>query len=227
DRAAPWRAFGDLKAGDAMRPFREPLAVSPGADVGAAARPELGRLAGPVIYQGDPQAVFASESLAQTLRQIEVYGRDGLPVLSRDGQQVQGWITGASVLHAVAREIGGPPPQATPVPARGEAAQTRESSSQEPPNPLPGYHILEICIEGGSPAAGRALGTITWPPGSFPVSVLRDRNLQDPDPGIILCPGDRLNLLTRAPRPSTSRRPPGRPEPRPRPLTQSDLCKKI
>jgi CIC family chloride channel protein len=27
DRAGPWRAFGDLKAGDAMRPFAAPLPV--------------------------------------------------------------------------------------------------------------------------------------------------------------------------------------------------------
>ena len=112
DRAAPWRAFGDLKAADAMRPFPEPLAVTAGRDGTAVTGgtggpgPDLA-LVGPVTYQGDPQTVFASESLAQTLRQVAAYGRDGLPVLSGDGQQVQGWITGASVLHAVASEIGG------------------------------------------------------------------------------------------------------------------------
>ena len=30
DRAAPWRAFGDLKAADVMRPFPHPLPVTPG-----------------------------------------------------------------------------------------------------------------------------------------------------------------------------------------------------
>ena len=83
DRAAPWRAFGDLKAADAMRRFRVPLAVpeivscdsnGTAADgrTGAAARTT-------VIYQGDPQTVYAGESLAQTLRQLKAYGRDGLP----------------------------------------------------------------------------------------------------------------------------------------------------
>ena len=197
DRAAPWRAFGDLKATDVMHPFPRPLAVTAGPDRDGQAAPALARLAGPVTYQGDPQTVLASESLAQSLRQIMAYGRDGLPVLSADGQQVQGWITGASVLDAVAREIGGPPPQ---VPAR--AGPDGESSRQEPPNPLPGYQVLEVTIEDGSPASGQALGAITWPPGSFPVSVLRNRTLQDAEPSLTLTPGDRINLLARAPQPS-------------------------
>jgi CIC family chloride channel protein len=180
-----------------MRPFPEPLAVAPGPDGDGRAAPALARLAGPVTYQGDPQAVLASESLAQALRQVAAYGRDGLPVLSGDGQQVQGWITGASVLDAVAREIGGLPPQA----AAG-ARPYGESSRQEPPNPLPGYQVLEVTVEDGSPASGKALGAITWPPGSFPLSVLRNRRLQDAGPSVTLTPGDRINLLARAPQSS-------------------------
>ena len=197
DRAAPWRAFGDLKAADVMRPFPHPLTLAPGPDGHGRAAPALARLAGPVTYQGDPQTVLASESLAQALRQIAAYGRDGLPVLSGDGQQVQGWITGASVLDTVAREIGGPPPQATAAAARPDGEPPR----QEPPNPLPGYQVLEVTIKDGSPASGQALGTITWPPGSLPVSILRNRRLHDAEPGLTLTPGDRINLLTRTPRP--------------------------
>ena len=198
DRAAPWRAFGDLKAADVMRPFPHPLAIAPGPDGDGCAAPTLARLAGPVTYLGDPQTVLASESLAQALRQIAAYGRDGLPVLSGDGQQVQGWITAASVLDTVAREISGLPPE----PAAAGAGPDGESSRQEPPNPLPGYQVLEVTIEDGSPASGQALGSITWPPGILPVSVLRNRTLQDAEPGLTLTPGDRINLLARAPQPS-------------------------
>ena len=194
DRAAPWRAFGDLKAADVMHPFREPLAVTPGPDGGGRAAPALAALAGPVTYQGDPQTVLASASLAQALRQIAAYGRDGLPVVSGDGQQVQGWITGAGVLDTVAREIGGH--QA----AAAGAGPDGETSRPESPGPLPGYQVLEVTIEDGSPASGQALGAITWPPGSFPVSVLRNRRLQDAEPGLTLTPGDHINLLARAPR---------------------------
>jgi chloride channel protein, CIC family len=208
DRATPWRAFGDLKAADVMRPFREPLAVAASPDGNRSTRPDLAFLADPVTYQGEPQAVFASESLAQTLRQIEVYGRDGLPVLSADGQQVQGWITGASVLHTVADEIGGRP-QTRVTTGKGEGTRTRGPFPQEPPTPLPGYQVLEISVQDGSPAAGRALGTITWPPGSFPVSVLRNHILEDADPGLTVVPGDRINLLTHAAQLPISPRPPG------------------
>ena len=158
--------------------------------------PALARLAGPVTYQGDPQTVLATESLAQALRQIAVYGRDGLPVLSGDGQQVQGWITAASVLDTVAREISGLPPPAAAAGARPDEGPSR----QKPPSPLPGYQVLEVTIEDGSPASGQALGAITWPSGSLPVSVLRNRRLQDAEPALILTPGDRINLLARAPR---------------------------
>jgi chloride channel protein, CIC family len=93
DRAAPWRAFGDLRAADAMRPFPVPLPVPGGHDADAGAdRAQAGqaRLPGRVIYEGDPHAVYAGESLAQTMRQLEAYGRDGLPVLSDDGQRITG-----------------------------------------------------------------------------------------------------------------------------------------
>ncbi|HEX3489318.1 MAG TPA: chloride channel protein [Streptosporangiaceae bacterium] len=185
DRAAPWRAFGDLKAAQAMRPFPAPLPVPRGSD-GAAAGPDLARLPGRVSSQGDPQAVYAGESLAQTLRQLGVYGRDGLPVLSADGTQLQGWITNASVLRAVADQIGRAPRQARPAGA-------------VPPRPLHGYQVLEVTLAPGSPAAGRLLGSIPWPGGSIPVSVLRDRSLTDPDPGLTLRAGDRVSLLTPAP----------------------------
>jgi chloride channel protein, CIC family len=78
---------------------------TPSGAVADGAEPDWAGLAGPVTYAHDPQAVFATESLAQTLRQMEVYGRDGLPVLSADGQHAEGWVTGASVLRAIARQI--------------------------------------------------------------------------------------------------------------------------
>ena len=194
DRAAPWRAFGDLKAADAMQPFRVPLTVPEGHDRGHGRAQTPAQLPGRVTYQRDPQAVFAGESLAQTLRQLDAYGRDGLPVLSGDGRQVRGWITNASVLQAVAREIGSSPPQASRPAAHASGARQRASAA-DPPTPLPGYQVLEVTIDPDSPAAGKALGTIAWPEGCIPVSVLRHRNLGEPDPALTLVPGDRVSLL--------------------------------
>ena len=205
DRAAPWRAFGDLKAADAMRPFPAPLAVESDGH-GRGAVPDAGPLPGPVTHRGDPQAVYATESLAQTLRQLEAYGRDGLPVLSDDGQQVEGWITNASVLQAVAGELGSAPASASR--ARGpEAGETEPGAAdgEPPPTPLRGYQVLEVTVSPGSPAAGMRLGSISWPAGSIPVSVLRHRRLRDPRPGVILAAGDRISVLAQTARPSPSR----------------------
>jgi chloride channel protein, CIC family len=195
DRATPWRALQDIKVADAMQPFRPPLLVKRGADgasqaAGAAPAP----LPGPVTAERDPQAIFATESLAQTLRQLEVYGRDGLPVLSDDGQQIAGWVTNASVLAAVAREVD--TAQEQTIDAQAADRDTPGPSAAKPPSPLPGYRIVEITIADGSPAAGTRLGDITWPPGYFPVSVLHDRSLRAPDPQAVLGAGDRVNLLT-------------------------------
>ena len=66
DRTTPWRALADLKIADAMRPFRPPLPVPP--TNGDRPVPDRAALPGPVIYQADPQALFATESVAQALR---------------------------------------------------------------------------------------------------------------------------------------------------------------
>jgi len=201
DRAAPWRAFGDLRAADAMRPFPVPLPVPAGHDRDADASADhaqvgQARLPGRVIYEGDPQAVYGGESLAQTMRQLEAYGRDGLPVLSGDGRQVQGWITNQSVLQTVADQIGGSPPQQGS--AVGQATPGGQPGRAGPPAPLHGYRVLEICIGPDSPAAGRPLSSLSWPPGSIPVSILRRRKLRQPDPDLTLADGDRVSLLVPA-----------------------------
>jgi CIC family chloride channel protein len=203
DRPAPASAFDALTVADAMHSFTVPLDATPaaGAVHGAAVAPaQPDRLPGPVTFQADPQALFATESLTQALRQLEVYGRDGLPVLSPDGAQIQGWITGASVLRAVGQRI------------RAAAAQDRrgqlaadwaepdpEAAVRTPPTPLRGYRVVDIAIDADSPAAGQQLGTLTWPAGWTPVAVLHHRTLRDPGPDVTLHPGDHITLLTRQP----------------------------
>jgi chloride channel protein, CIC family len=199
DRAAPWRAFGDLKAGDAMRRFSVALPVpAERADADGAGAGSSGdgssELPGTVVYQADPQAVYASESLAQALGQLEAYGRDGLPVLSGDGHQVEGWITNASVLRTVAARIGLAPPDGS-----RSAAGRATGRQPAPPTPLTGYRVMELAIGETSPAVGSRLGQVSWPGGAIPVSVLRHRTLTDPDPGLTLAAGDRVSLLTLEP----------------------------
>ena len=72
-------------------------------------------------------------SLTQALRQLELYGRDGLPVLADDGQHVQGWITSHNVLQAIARQISA---------ARATANQAPRTRRQDPSGPqdVPARH---------------------------------------------------------------------------------------
>jgi CIC family chloride channel protein len=176
-----------------MHPFPAPLSAVPEPPE----PPDLDALPGPVTGRHAPQVLFASESLTQALRQLELYGRDGLPVIADDGQHVQGWITSQNVLQAVARHIR----DAQAGTAEAPTAPARpQSDPPEAPTPLRSHQILEITIPAGSSADGRKLGDTAWPPGLVPVTVLHARTLSDPDPGIILVPGDRINLLAPAPR---------------------------
>jgi hypothetical protein len=165
-----------MTAADAMRPLPAPVTVAAGRDAARQAA-----LPGTITYRSVPQAVHASESLTQTLGQLAAYGRDGLPVLTGDGGQPAGWITNDSVLRAIAREIGTAPPQ-PPTP--------------QPPTTLTGYQVLEITIGPGAPGAGKAIGSITWPAGYLPVSVLHGSTRQEPHPDLVLAPGDQVSLLT-------------------------------
>jgi len=201
DRTTPWRALSDLKIADAMRPFRPPLPVPPPTPASTALTDADGAtLPGQVVYQADPQALFATESVAQALRQLEVYGHGGLPVLSDDGRQIPGWVTAPDVLAAIGRQL---------TTARAQTAQAQAAADWDhadpgalpdhPPTPLPGYRFTEITITADSPAARRKLGDITWPPGATPVIVLRRGQLRPPRADLTLAPGDRVSLLTTAP----------------------------
>jgi CIC family chloride channel protein len=196
DRTAPWHVLHDLKITEVMRPFKPALTVPQNGDGAgqapseANAPPDWAAIAGPVTYSHDPQALYDSESLGQALRQLELYGRDGLPVVSADGHRVEGWVTGTDVLRGLARQIGLAQAAAAMVPSNGHA-----------PTPLPGFRSIEVTIGPASPAVGRKLGDVRWPTDSAPVSVLRDRELSPPDPAFVLAAGDRVALLVPA-RPS-------------------------
>jgi CIC family chloride channel protein len=181
--------------------FWLPLLLARGPSPGQQRTPRSSRWFEPNTCQFDPQAVFAGESLGQALRQLEVYGRDGLPVLSADGQRIEGWVTNTSVLQALARQLGA---------AQAETARAQlaadwghgdlESALREPPSPLPGYRVAEVTIADGSPASVQRLSDVAWPAVSVPVTVLRAGRLRPADPGIVLRAGDRVSLLTPAPR---------------------------
>ncbi len=188
--------FEELTAADAMRPFQLPLTADP---VGPHGGPDEDGtvLPGLVTHQGAPQVLFANEPLAQAVRQLVNYGRDGLPVMSIDGQQLEGWVTSPNVLQAIARQMATALAAATPPAhlAAGWALADQQPAPDHAPVPLRGYQVVEVTIGHGSPAVGQTLGEAPWPPGWVPVSVLDDHTQRDPDPGVTLNPGDRVNLL--------------------------------
>jgi CIC family chloride channel protein len=200
DRAAPWRAFTDLTAAQIMRPLRSPIELASARHTTPAAEDVdvdvvEADLPGTVTHSRDPQAVFATESITDVLRQLDEYGRDGLPVLSDDGRRIQGWITSQSAIQTITRELGKhitiTPPDAF--------IGAGHPATEGPATPLTGYQLVEVTIPRTSPALGRKLGTIPWPPGHLPVSYVRGPHLRQPDPDITITVGDRINLLTRTP----------------------------
>ena len=114
DLATPWRALHDLKITDVMRPVPPaPAAPAPAAPPGSM----------PLVLRG-------SHSLTRALGHLsdlsdhgdpEPQRVEGLPVLSADGTRVEGWVTSADVLRAIARRTVVPGPA-------GVAADAPDSS---------------------------------------------------------------------------------------------------
>ncbi|HTP20657.1 MAG TPA: chloride channel protein [Solirubrobacteraceae bacterium] len=160
----------------------------------------FGDLVGPVTAVDQPQALFPDEDLEQALRQLVLFGRDGLPVLSHDGQQVRGWITGQDVLHALGERVAASPPEIERGALAAEfATDNPETQVHVPTMPLHGYRIVEVTIDPSSPARGRRVDAVELPAGAVLVAVSEDGSLVAPRGEIHLRAGDRMILLTAAP----------------------------
>ena len=186
-------AFAELTAAEAMHPFAAPLDLSH--PMGNATQ-DWTALLGPVTRIREPQALFANDSLAQALRQLVVYGRDGLPVIDTEARRVQGWLTNQDVLRAVGKYFTDVQPD---VAASHEAAEWADpqavGAEHDPRSQLNGYCIVEHTLRPDSVAIGRVPGDLDWPPGHFPVSVVHNRQLVDADTAVRLAAGDRINFL--------------------------------
>ena len=140
-------------------------------------------------YQADRQALFATESVTQALRQLEVYGHEGLPVLSADGHQIPGWVTAPDVLTAIGRQI--------------TTEQARTARAQPAPTTVPPAGIDPAASADPATRIPRSLRSPSpltrLPPGSTPVMGLRGHRPCRPGPDPTLAPGDRVSLLALAP----------------------------
>jgi chloride channel protein, CIC family len=157
-------------------------------------------MVGTVTSVDQPQALFPDEDLEQALRQLVLFGRDGLPVLSHDGQQVRGWITGQDVLQAVGERVAASPPEIEHGALAAEFATDHpETQVHVPTTPLHGYRIVEVTIDPSSPARGRRVGDIELPAGALLVAVSEDGHLVAPRGEIHLRTGDHMIVLAPAP----------------------------
>lgn len=193
DRVTPTHAFANLTAADAMHRFTVPLDLT---GVAGDADPDWTTLLGPVTRVREPQALFANDSLAQALRQLVLYGRDGLPVIDTEARRVQGWLTNQNVLRAVDAYLADAQPD---IAASHQAAEWADpqapTAEHDPRSQLAGYRIVEHTLTPDSAAVGRIVGELDWPTGHFPVSVLHNRQLVDADAAVRLAAGDRINVL--------------------------------
>jgi len=153
------------------------------------------RLIGPVTLTRRPQLLFADEDLEQARRQLVLYGRDGLPVLSHDGQ-LEGWLTRADILKALTTRLE---TTEQDIHRAAAAAQPGDhavpATGPEPTRPLPGYPLLEVRVYPDSPALGKQISEIHWPPGASVVGLTHGREVHAATPDLRLQAGERVLIL--------------------------------
>ena len=202
ERVKPTNVLQLLTVSDAMIPIApdEPERESEadgGVPRSGPVTPETwARLAGTVLQSRQPQAIFADETLEQALRQLVLYGRVGLPVLSPDGEHLRGWVTRNNVLRVLADQVGSSAREAE----RGTAAsefyeEDPRSKAHVPRTPLDGYETVEITMRPGAPGIGRRISEIEWPPGAIVVAVSQGRELLAPNRDVELRSGERVIVL--------------------------------
>ena len=139
--------------------------------------------------------LFAEEDLEQARRQLVLYGRDGLPVLSRDGQ-LRGWLTRADVLKALATRLSSSEEEIEEGAAAAEfAVKDPRPRSTCPARRCSGYEMLELRIIPDSPARGRRITEIKWPPNVIVAASNQGREIHAARPDLTLEPNERLIVL--------------------------------
>ena len=166
--------------------------VQPGAQEGT----RWEELLGPVTVTRRPQTLMSDETLEQALRQLDLYGLVGLPVLSPDRHHLTGWMTRRDVIGAIAQNLDASASDAEKGTLAAEFALDNPLAHvHEAPNPLEGYEVIEIAIGPGSPQLGRRFADVRWPQGSVVVAVTEGSEIVAPRSDSELTVGERVILL--------------------------------
>ena len=153
-------------------------------------------LVGPVTVTRRPQTLLSNETLEQALRQLDLYGLVGLPVLSPDRHHLTGWMTRRDVIRAIAQSLSASASEAEKGTLAADfAIDDAASHVHEAPNPLEGYEVVEITLGPGSPQLGRRFADVPWPPGSVVVAVAERNEIIAPRSDSELSVGERVILL--------------------------------
>ncbi|HEX4035610.1 MAG TPA: chloride channel protein [Solirubrobacteraceae bacterium] len=203
------KAIGALQAltvEDVMQPLASldgqarRLGADAAAELPAVSVGDWERLVGPVTLTREPQVLFAEENLEQARRQLVLYGRDGLPVLSREGE-LRGWLTRADILKALATKLSSAEQEIEHGATAAEfAVHDPAAAIHTPSTPLHGFELLELRVFANSPAQGRRVADIDWPIGSTVVAVTQGREVHAAGPDLRLQPGERVIVLARTDR---------------------------
>jgi CIC family chloride channel protein len=202
ERPKPESVLQMLTVSDVMQPLtaagdQELLLGTPdGANSEAGAAETWVSAVGSTTETPRPQFLFSDETLAQALRQLVLFGRLGLPVLSKDGRHLRGWITRQNVLQALSERVDASAAEAAQGQVAAEFSQ-RDAAAQVhvPRNPLNGYEIVEVVLRPGAPFLGRRIGEIPWPVGAIVVATTSGGELVPPRDDHELQTGDRVILL--------------------------------
>jgi CIC family chloride channel protein len=163
---------------------------------------DLASQIGPVTDIHEPQELFGDETLEQALRQLTLYGRDGLPVVSADREHLDGWITRDNVLQALARNIqhSGQRIEQGAI-AADFGAPDPTALAHTPSTPLDGYEIVELTVSPDSPASGRRIDQLALPATCRIVAITKGHAFVARRAETTLQPGERVVLLaqTRSP----------------------------
>jgi CIC family chloride channel protein len=153
-------------------------------------------LVGPVIMTRRPQTLMSNETLEQALRQLDLFGVVGLPVLTPDRHHLIGWMTRRDVIRAIAQNLSASASEAEKGTLAAEfAIDDPQLHVHDAPNPLEGYEVIEIAIRPGSPQVGRRIADVPWLPGSVVVAVSEGSEIVAPESHSELSVGERVILL--------------------------------
>lgn len=178
DRTTPWRALGDTRVDSLMRPVQSGFA-----GVNHKTVPSEKIFDAAVEHDTVP-TVGTDERLWDVIEEMGDERSPGFAVLSPDGKSVDGWLTGRAVFNGISAELSSGP--STP-PTRTGPGQIHHEDSR--------VGVMIMTALGGSSDHISTLGSIVWPAGYVPVSLVRGHNTMEITADTVITPGDRVTLI--------------------------------